>query len=81
MPNKNGKQFLDITSDVCPMTFVRTKLAMEKLEKGDTLTIRLKGEEPLNNVPRNAQNHGYGVVSLEPDDEAGVYVLVLQRLA
>ena len=42
---------LDITREVCPMTFVRTKIALERLPVGGVLEVRLKGDEPLKNVP------------------------------
>jgi len=53
---------LDITKDHCPMTFVKTKLQMEKLEPGDTLEVLLSAGEPLENVPRTAAEQGYVVV-------------------
>ena len=34
---------IDITSDICPMTFVRTRLALDKMAPGETLLVRLKG--------------------------------------
>ena len=45
---------IDITSDICPMTFVRTRLALDRMTPGETLLVRLRGEEPLRNVPRTA---------------------------
>ncbi|MGZ8995818.1 MAG: sulfurtransferase TusA family protein, partial [Rhodospirillales bacterium] len=33
--------FIDITADVCPMTFVRTKLLIERMASGQTAEIRL----------------------------------------
>ena len=62
---------IDITDQVCPMTFVKTKLMLEKLGPGQTLTVRLQGIEPLNNVPRNAKDHGYEIVYFEPEDASG----------
>lgn len=56
---------VDITKEVCPMTYVRVKLAMEALEDGATLTVLLRGAEPLKNVPRSAQEEGHEVLSLE----------------
>ena len=50
------------------MTFVRTKLFLEKLAPGEELEVRLKGVEPLDNVPRSARDHGHEVVSLTPED-------------
>ena len=38
---------VDITRDVCPMTYVRTKLKLEALDGGAVLEVWLRGEEPL----------------------------------
>lgn len=59
-------QTIDITGEVCPMTYVRVKLALEKLEPGRLLEVWLKGDEPLKNIPRSARDDGHEVVSLEP---------------
>jgi TusA-related sulfurtransferase len=66
--SKKADVFLDITSDICPLTFVKTKLLIDKIEKGQIAEVRLKGAEPLENVPRSAQDHGHTVLSLEPED-------------
>ena len=47
---------LDITRDVCPLTFVKTKLLLERMASGETAEIRLKGAEPLENVPRSVRD-------------------------
>ncbi|MDG5495812.1 sulfurtransferase TusA family protein [Niveispirillum sp. BGYR6] len=60
--------FLDITSLVCPMTFVRTKLAVEKLPKGQVLEVRLNFGEPLQNVPASLREHGYEVDEVQPEN-------------
>ena len=41
------------------MTFVKTRLMLDKMQSGDTLHVRLKGEEPLKNVPRSAKELGH----------------------
>ena len=51
-------QELDITAEVCPMTFVRTRLALDRMAPGQILLVRLRGEEPLRNVPRTAREQG-----------------------
>jgi len=71
-------QDLDITSEVCPMTFVRTRLALDRMAPGQTLRVRLRGEEPLRNVPRTAREQGHEVVSLETAAD-GVATLILRR--
>jgi TusA-related sulfurtransferase len=44
---------IDITGVVCPITFVKTKVALEELTDGDVLEVRLNGGEPVQNVPRS----------------------------
>ena len=69
---------LDITNDVCPMTFVRVRLALDRLSPGQTLLVRLRGAEPLRNVPRTATEQGHTVLdqTVEPD---GATRLLLRR--
>ena len=47
------------------MTFVKTKIELSKLQAGDVLEVLLAEGEPLDNVPRNAQEQGYNVLSVE----------------
>ncbi|MDX1486278.1 MAG: sulfurtransferase TusA family protein [Alphaproteobacteria bacterium] len=78
------EHFLDITPDTCPLTFVKTKLLIERMNAGDTAVVRLSGAEPLANVPRSVKDHGHEVVSLEPENpdaasEDDVFILVLRK--
>ena len=69
---------LDITGDACPMTFVRTRLALDRLQAGQTLRVRLHGAEPRLNVPRTAVELGHQVVTTH-DGADGVTELVLRK--
>ena len=69
---------IDITGDLCPMTFVRTRLALDRMRPGQVLKVRLRGADPLRNVPRTATEQGHTVLSLETGDD-GVSVLLLRR--
>ena len=80
------KHSLDITGDTCPLTFVKTKLLVEGMRPGDIAVVRLKGAEPLGNVPRSVREHGHEVISLEPADpgaagEDDVHILTLRKSA
>jgi len=81
--NIGADYFLDITNDVCPMTFVRTKLMIENMKPGQTAQVRLKNTEPLENVPRSVREIGHEVVSLVPEDPNGVadgvHLLVIRK--
>lgn len=58
---------LDITGEICPMTFVKTKLLLERMKPGETADVRLTGEEPLANVPRSVAETGNEVVACVPE--------------
>ncbi|HLO77525.1 MAG TPA: sulfurtransferase TusA family protein [Magnetospirillum sp.] len=74
--------YLDITADACPMTFVRTKLLVERMASGETLEVRLKGAEPLANVPKSVAELGHFILSLTPESDeelSGAYRLLIRK--
>ena len=76
--------FLDISADVCPMTFVKARLSIEKMSGGELLEVRLKGEEPRKNVPESLAELGHSIVSLAPetagdDGPEAVYRLIVRK--
>jgi tRNA 2-thiouridine synthesizing protein A len=68
-------QTIDITAEVCPMTFVRTKLRLERMRSGEILNVRLRGDEPLRNVPRAAREEGHAILGIEADGEAHIVTI------
>ncbi len=52
---------LDITGLTCPMTWVKTKLELDRLAPGDVLTVSCAPGEALENVPRSAAEAGHEV--------------------
>jgi TusA-related sulfurtransferase len=52
---------LDIAGLTCPMTWVRTKLELERLAPGEALEVRCAPGEALDNVPRSATEAGHEV--------------------
>lgn len=57
------------------MTFVRTKLRLERMQSGEVLSVRLRGEEPLRNVPRAARDEGHFVLGIEAVGDAHVVTI------
>ena len=66
---------LDITGDHCPMTFVKVKLGLARLAPGDILEVLLKGEEPLANVPKAAEEQGHTVIEISEQGDHSLVVL------
>ena len=54
--------FLDIVNDKCPITFVKTKIALESLKPGETLILHLSGGEALENIPASLKELGYSII-------------------
>ena len=52
---------LDVTALTCPMTWVRTKLELERMAPGEALEVRCRAGEALENVPRSAAAAGHAV--------------------
>jgi len=69
---------IDITDVVCPMTFVKAKVALEELEKGQVLSIRLNDGEPVQNVPRSVKGEGHQILKLN-DNGDGTYNLIVRK--
>ena len=75
--------FIDITDQVCPLTFVKTKLLIERMPIGKLAEVRLKGAEPLENVPRSVEEHGHEILNLRPESDNaaadGVHRLLIRK--
>lgn len=56
---------VDITDKVCPLTFVKAKVAIEELDDGEVLAIRMNDGEPVQNVPRSMKEEGHKILKLE----------------
>ena len=48
------------------MTWVRVKLALERIGAGEWLEVLLRGDEPLRNIPRSAAADGHHVEAAQP---------------
>jgi TusA-related sulfurtransferase len=52
---------LDLTGVVCPLNWVKTRLALEELDSGEELMVRLDEGEAIESVPRSAREEGHAV--------------------
>jgi tRNA 2-thiouridine synthesizing protein A len=67
---------LDITGDVCPMTFVKVKMGLQRIAPPGTLTVRLK-EEALKNVISAVKAGGHLVTNVSREE--GIFVLEVTK--
>ena len=60
-PDASGPPYdsiIDLSGELCPFTFVRTKLALELLPMGGTLRVLVDHEPASRNIPRSAREWG-----------------------
>lgn len=55
---------LDLRGEVCPYTFVKSKLALEEMESGQLLRVIVDNAESADNVPRSLTNEGHAVLEV-----------------
>jgi TusA-related sulfurtransferase len=69
---------LDITKEHCPMTFVKTKIALSKLNIGDRLEVFVTEGEPLDNIPKSSTEQGFNVVEVSHVKDK-VHKIIIQK--
>ena len=67
---------VDITDKVCPLTFVKAKVALEELDDGEVIAIRMNDGEP---VQRSIKEEGHQILKLV-DNEDGTYNLIVRKV-
>ena len=70
---------VDITDKACPLTFVKAKVALEELDDGEVIAIRMNDGEPVQNVPRSVKEEGHQILKLV-DNEDGTYNLIVRKV-
>lgn len=70
---------VDITDVVCPVTFVKAKVALEELDDGQILSVHMNDGEPVQNVPRSIKEEGHKILRLL-DNQDGTYDLIVRKV-
>lgn len=61
----NADRELDLKGEVCPYTFVKSKLILEELEAGQILRVVVDYPPAVENVPRSMENEGNEVLTVQ----------------
>ncbi len=67
---------LDIKGEVCPYTFVRSKLALEDMESGQVLKVIVDHEPATKNVPRSMENEGNKILDISKINDTNWQIIV-----
>lgn len=55
------------------------KVALEELDDGQILAVRMNNGEPVQNVPRSIKEEGHQILKLD-DNEDGTYTLYVKKV-
>lgn len=67
---------INITTDICPITYVKTRIALDKLKAGEKLHVHLKGEESLINIKKNILELGHHITEETPLDNNEILLII-----
>lgn len=71
--------FVDTTNVICPITYFKAKMALEKLEKGQILEVKLQEGEPILNVPRRLREDGQKIHQVKKNED-DTYSLFIEKV-
>ncbi|MEN3034553.1 MAG: sulfurtransferase TusA family protein [Aquificaceae bacterium] len=72
-------QELDIRGEVCPFTFVKSKIAIESMQVGEVLRVLVDYEPSARSVPKSMQEEGQEVIAVNKLDE-NLWEIILRRV-
>jgi TusA-related sulfurtransferase len=67
---------LDIRGEVCPFTFVKSKLVLEEMELGQVLRVILDYPPSVENVPKSMREEGQEVLAINQLDNNTWEILI-----
>ncbi len=68
---------LDLRGILCPMNYVKTKLALERIAEGQCVEVLLDAGDPIRNVPSSVAEEGHEVLSTTP--EGATFRVVIRK--
>lgn len=72
---------LDLRPFACPLTYVKARIALDRLAPGEVLELWLSAGEPAESVPRSAEEEGHRIVSIEAlaGEGEGAFRVLLEK--
>lgn len=73
---------IDLRGVPCPLSFVKAKLRLEKIESGQILELWLDRGEPVEQVPNSLKVDGHKIISLAESqgEHDKFFTLVVQKV-
>ncbi|MHC4182831.1 MAG: sulfurtransferase TusA family protein [Planctomycetota bacterium] len=72
----NPDKTIDLKGEVCPYTFVKSKLALEEMGVDQVLEVVVDHEPAVENVPKSLKNEGQKVLAVDKINDTDWKILV-----
>ena len=69
-------KIINLEGEVCPMTFVKTRLEIEKIEKNHIIKFIYDSEEAKTNVPKSIKEIGYSILEIKNLEGKKFYITI-----
>lgn len=69
----------DLKGEMCPYTFVKSKLMLEMMESGQVLQVIVDNDESATNVPKSLTNEGNTVLGNERINDTDWMITVRKK--
>ena len=74
--DKSIIQEIDLLDEICPMTFVKTKLAIEQINQGERIKVIFNSQEAKTNVPRSLSEVNHKIIAIKNIDKEKFYIII-----
>lgn len=71
---------LDLRGEVCPYTFVKTRLALEDLVVGQEIALLLDNPESATRVPRSLERDGQVVLEVTEEEPGRLWRVRVRKV-
>ena len=74
--NKSIIKEIDLLDEICPMTFVKTKLAIERINQGERIKVFFNSQEAKTNVPKSLSEVNHKIIAIKDIDKEKFYIII-----
>ena len=74
--NKRVIKEIDLLDEICPMTFVKTKLAIERINQGERIKVIFNSQEARTNVPKSLSEVNHKIIAIKNIDKEKFYIII-----
>ena len=75
----SADETFDLKGEICPYTFVKSKLMLEMMESGQVLQVIVDNDESATNVPKSLTNEGNAVLGCEKINDSDWMITVKKK--